>query len=71
MFQLCCRAPYCGPAGGRSPAGPPCHGPVGSPVAVPLEGRGCLVMVDDNGPDDEGPVLPLVSSSLFIFFSKM
>jgi hypothetical protein len=51
--------------------GPPCHGPVGSPVAVPLEGRGCLVTVDDNGPDDEGPVLPLVSSSLFIFFSKM
>jgi hypothetical protein len=37
------------------------------------EGRGCLVVVNDNGldRDDEGPVPPLVSSLCFFFFSKM
>jgi hypothetical protein len=40
------------------------------PVAVSLEGRGFLVTVDDNGPDDEGTVLPLVSSSPFFFSQK-
>jgi hypothetical protein len=44
--------------------------PTGSPIAFPLDGRGCLVTVDGNGPDDEGPVLPLVSLSLFFFFLK-
>jgi hypothetical protein len=37
---------------------------------VSPEGRGCLVAVNDKDFNDEGPVLPLVSSSLFFFFSK-
>jgi hypothetical protein len=46
------------------PAPPP-------PTAVPSEGRGCLIVtVDDKGADDEGLVLPLVSSSPFFFSSK-
>jgi hypothetical protein len=72
------RPPCRGPARGRSPVGPPCSSlaggrggpsPVGQPVAFPSKGRGCLVAVNDNGSDDEGPVPPLVSSSPF-FFSK-
>jgi hypothetical protein len=60
-----CRAPYRDPTGGRGG-----HSPVGPPIMVPSERRGCLVTIDDNGPDDEGPVLPLVSSSPFFFSQK-
>jgi hypothetical protein len=67
----------CGPIGGRSPVRPPCHGPAGGrgglslpPVVVPPEGRGCLIAVNDNGPDDEGFVPPLVSSSPFFFLNS-
>jgi hypothetical protein len=42
--------------------------PQGPPIVFSPEGRGCLVTVDDNGPDDEGPVPPLVSS--LPFFSQ-
>jgi hypothetical protein len=49
--------------GGPSPTAPP-------PVAVLPEGRGCFVVVDDNGLDDEGPMPPLVSSSPFSFSQK-
>jgi hypothetical protein len=45
--------------------------PTPPPTAVPSEGRGCLIVtVDDKGTDDEGLVLPLVSSSPFFFSSK-
>jgi hypothetical protein len=67
--------------GGPNPAGPHCHGPArgrgGSspttrtPIVVPLEGTGGLVVtVDDKGPDDEGLVPPLVSSSPFFLAQK-
>jgi hypothetical protein len=75
------RPPYHSSARGRSLVGPHYHcptdgrggpSPAAPPVAVPPEGRGCLVVtVNDKGPDDEGLIPPLVSSSPFFFFSKM
>jgi hypothetical protein len=41
---------------------PPCRGPVGT--------KGCLVMVNDKCPNDECPILPLVSSSPSFFSQK-
>jgi hypothetical protein len=72
--------PRClGPAKGRGCSNPATGPPVtvtpeeevsqGPTVAVPSEGRGCLVTVDDKGPTDEGTVPPLVSF-LPIFFSQ-
>jgi hypothetical protein len=66
-------AHYHGPTGGRGGASPPIAAPPEGRgcliVAVLLEGRGCLiVMVDDKGPDDEGPIPSLVSSLPFFFF---
>jgi hypothetical protein len=73
-------SPCRGPVGGRSPVGPRYHGldrrrggpsaAAPSPIMVQPEGRGCLVTVDYKGPDDEGPVPPLVSSSPFFFSQK-
>jgi hypothetical protein len=39
------------------------------PIRVSPEQRGWLVAIDDNGPDDDGPIPPLVSSPP-IFFSQ-
>jgi hypothetical protein len=71
-------SPCHGATRGRSPAGPHCRSPIRGrggpsppPTAVPSEGRGCLIVtVDVKGADDEGLVLPLVSSSPFFFSSK-
>jgi hypothetical protein len=40
------------------------------PIMVPSKGRGCLVVVDDKVRDDEGHILPLVSSSPFFFLKN-
>jgi hypothetical protein len=71
--------PHRGHAGGRSPTRPRYHGlargrggpsPTDPPIMVPSKGRGCLVVVDDKVRDDEGHILPLVSSSPFFFSQK-
>jgi hypothetical protein len=73
--------PHRGHAGGRSPTRPRYHGPARGrggpsptdpppPIMVPSKGRGCLVMVDDKVRDDEGHILPLVSSSPFFFLKN-
>jgi hypothetical protein len=41
------------------------------PCCCPAGRKGCLVTVDNNGLDDEGPIPPLISSSPSFFFSKM
>jgi hypothetical protein len=72
----------CVPTGGRGGPSPVGHhypgptrgrggsSPTGSPIMVLPKGWGCLIVaVNDKGPDDEGPVPPLVCSLSF-FFSK-